>query len=64
MSEEPLLTPEQIAKRLQVKERTVYSWLRSGQLRGVKLGRLWRVRPADFEAFLERAVPGSETTKC
>ena len=39
-----LLTPEQIAERLQVVERTVYRWLNEGRLEGVKLGRLWRVR--------------------
>ena len=52
---EKLLTPEQVAERLQVTERTVYGWLRRGSLPALKLGRLWRVRPADLEHFLERA---------
>lgn len=47
-----LLTPEQVAQRLQVTERTVYTWLRSGRMRGVKLGRLWRVTEEDVAAFL------------
>lgn len=50
-----LLTPEQIAERLQVVERTVYRWLNEGRLEGVKLGRLWRVREDDLEAFLQAA---------
>ena len=52
---EKLLTPEQVAERLQVTERTVYGWLRRGRLPALKLGRLWRIRPEDLEAFLERA---------
>jgi len=57
---EKLLTPEQVAERLQVTERTVYGWLRRGTLPALKLGRLWRIRPEDLEAFLERArkTPG------
>ena len=52
---EKLLTPEQVAERLQVTERTVYGWLRRGKLPALKLGRLWRIRPEDLEAFLENA---------
>ena len=52
---EKLLTPEQVAKRLQVTERTVYAWLRRGNLPALKLGRLWRIRPEDLEGFLESA---------
>ena len=50
-----LLTPEQVAERLQVVERTVYRLLNEGRLEGVKLGRLWRVREDDLEAFLQAA---------
>ena len=53
--DENLLTPEQVAKRLQVTERTIYGWLRRGTLPALKLGRLWRIRPEDLEAFLENA---------
>ena len=52
---EKLLTPEQVAERLQVTERTVYGWLRRGKLTALKLGRLWRIRQDDLEAFLEGA---------
>ena len=53
---EKIYTPEEIAERLQVQERTVYGWLRSGKLRGSKLGRLWRIREHDFVAFLEEGA--------
>ncbi len=49
-----LLTPSQVAERFQVTDRTVYQWLRDGQLVGHKLGRLWRIRPEDLEDFLDR----------
>ena len=43
-----------VAAYLGVTERTVYNKVRSGQLPAVKVGRLWRVRPADLEAWLGR----------
>jgi excisionase family DNA binding protein len=50
---ERFLTPAQIAERLQVSEKTVTRWLQAGDLKGIKIGRLWRVREEDFEAFLQ-----------
>ena len=49
----PLLTPEQVAERLQITLNTIYVWLRSGRLPGVRMGHRWRVRPEALEAFLE-----------
>jgi excisionase family DNA binding protein len=53
MAGERLLTPEEVAERLQVKRLTVLEWLRQGKLSGVKAGRFWRIRERDLEAFLE-----------
>jgi len=50
---ERILTPEEVAKRLQVTERTVLQWLRDGKLPGAKLGRLWRVKESDLHEFLD-----------
>src|SRR5262245_51638064 len=49
---ETYLTPEEIAERLKVVPRTVYRWLTTGSLRGIKLGRIWRVAPTDLQRFL------------
>lgn len=50
---EELLTPEEAAALLKVKVSTVKEWLRRGKLRGVRLaGKVWRVRPADLDAFV------------
>ncbi len=48
-----LLTPQQVAARLQVTVHTVYAWLRDGRLRGSKIGRLWRVGSDAVEALLD-----------
>ncbi len=54
MAEEKLLTPAQVAGRLQIHERTVTRWLRDGYLRGFKLGKEWRIAPADLQSFMDR----------
>jgi excisionase family DNA binding protein len=44
-----LLTSEQAAELLQVSKRTMYEWLRTGQVPGVQMGvKLWRVREGDI----------------
>ena len=54
MSVDKLLTPPQVARQLQVNERTVTQWLRRGHLRGFKIGKEWRVSTRDLENFLEQ----------
>ncbi len=56
MTEEKLMTPPQVARRLQVNERTVTLWLRKGHLRGFKVGKEWRISPDDLQAFLEASA--------
>jgi len=53
---EKLLTPTNVADRLQVNERTVTLWLRRGHLRGFKIGKEWRISPDDLQAFLEASA--------
>ena len=48
-----LATPREIASALRVSVQSVYSWIRRGQLRAVKLGGCVRVRVADVRLFLE-----------
>ncbi len=43
MNNNKLLTPTDVADRLQVNERTVTQWLRKGHLRGFKIFKEWRV---------------------
>ncbi len=46
-------TTEEVAQSLRVNERTVYEWLQSGQMEGVKAGKYWRVSQEAFDRFLE-----------
>ena len=48
-----LLSPEQVAERLQVTPKTIREWLRSGDLVGVKLGKAWRIHEADVRRLLD-----------
>ena len=52
MGVEKLLTVEDAAKVLLVKPTTVREWLKAGKLKGMKMGRLWRVRESGLEVFL------------
>lgn len=48
-----LYTPEEVAEILKVSVITVKKWLRNGELKGVKVGKFWRVREEDLQEFLE-----------
>lgn len=51
---EEIYTPEQVAKKLSVTKTTVLRWLRSGELKGVRLGhKTWRIREEQLDAFLK-----------
>lgn len=50
-------TPEQIAKLLTIQKQTVYAWLRSGKLSGVKLGKIWRVSERHLQGYLGEKTP-------
>ena len=52
MGTEKLLTVEDAAKVLLVKPTTIRKWLKAGKLKGMKMGRLWRVWKSELEAFL------------
>ncbi len=49
--ESRFLTPEEVAQRLRISRITVMSHLRSGALKGVKVGRLWRISEDALAAF-------------
>ena len=53
---EPLMTVTDVARYLKVTPRTVYSFLESGTLKGIKIGRSWRVRRRDLERLGHESV--------
>lgn len=61
MIPDKLLTSEQVSKILQVHPFTVLKYLKAGKLKGIKLGRVWRIRESDVERFLEeRSMASAE----
>lgn len=48
-----LLTAEEVASQLGIELDTLYRYARSGQIRGLKLGKLWRFAESDVAAFIE-----------
>jgi len=54
-----LLTPEMAAEQLAVSVKTVKNLLRSGKLRGVKVGNLWRLKEEALEEYLKDPAQNS-----
>jgi excisionase family DNA binding protein len=53
---EDLLTVEQAAAKLQIAPKTLKDWLRAGRIKGVRLGKLWRIKERDLEEFVEQGA--------
>jgi len=47
------LTVEEVAEKLQVHWQTILTYIKSGKLRAVKLGRGYRIDPEDLHSFIE-----------
>ncbi len=54
-TEKGLLSAEDVAQLMGVKETTVWRWCREGNLPCLKVGKHWRVRPEALEDFLRRS---------
>ena len=50
-------TPEEVANMLKTTRRTVYTWIKEGKLKSVKVGKYVRIARDDLEAFLGRSIP-------
>lgn len=48
-----LLTVNEAAERLALSPDTIRKWLRSGQIEGVKISRIWRVYENDIEEIIK-----------
>ena len=49
MSTDRYLTPREVAEIYQVKITTVREWLKSGKLKGFRIGGLWRIPPSEVK---------------
>ena len=48
------LTVTEIAESLKIPTASIRDWLRRGYLKGVRLGRHWRIKEEDFQEFLKK----------
>ena len=55
--EEGFLTTEEVLEYLQVNLRTVYRLIKAGKIPAVRVGRQWRFRKRDIDAWLESQRP-------
>jgi excisionase family DNA binding protein len=55
--EEGFLTTEEVLEYLQVNLRTVYRLIKAGKIPAVRVGRQWRFRKRDIDAWLESQQP-------
>lgn len=63
MVSDKLLTTEQVAELLQVHPFTVLKYIKTGKLKAIKLGRVWRIRESNVERFLEERSMASKEPK-
>lgn len=50
----------EVVEILGITRRTIYTYLKKGQLKGIKFGKEWRFTKEEIERFLRE---GTETTK-
>src|SRR5215207_4938508 len=56
--DEAFLTTEEVLEYLQVNLRTVYRLIKAGKIPAVRVGRQWRFRKRDIDAWLDSQRPG------
>jgi excisionase family DNA binding protein len=54
MTDQQLLTVDQVAGEFQLTSQTIRNWIRSGALSAVKIGHVYRVRREDVDAMMRR----------
>jgi excisionase family DNA binding protein len=62
MIDEAFLTTEEVLEYLQVNLRTVYRLIKAGRIPAVRVGRQWRFRKSDIDAWLDNQRPRAPRT--
>ena len=63
MIDETFLTTEEVLEYLQVNLRTVYRLIKAGKIPAVRVGRQWRFRKRDIDAWLDSQRPRSGSAR-
>jgi excisionase family DNA binding protein len=53
-TEEQYLTIPEVAERFRVTRKTVYRWIETGELHGIRFKRAYRIAESDLQDFIER----------
>lgn len=64
---EEFLSIEDAAKLLNLDYKTIYKFVRSGEIPAARIGRIYRIKRSDLDDFFERskaAVQGVECSRC
>lgn len=56
MSNQDIMTVEDVAKYLKLKPQTVYKWAQEGQIPGTKLGKEWRFRRSIIDEWIDTSI--------
>lgn len=49
-----LLTPGEVAETLKVSPETIRRFLREGEMKGIKVGRHWRIKEEDLKDYIDQ----------
>jgi len=60
MTNDDIMTVEEVAKYLKLKPQTVYKWAQEGQIPGTKLGKEWRFRRRILDEWIDTSIALSE----
>lgn len=63
MTQMKVYTIDEVTTILQVTRRTIYSYIKSGKLKAVKIGKEWRVTQDNLEEFLSIGTKAGEGSK-
>jgi general secretion pathway protein E len=59
-AQDDLLAADEAASLLKTSRQTLYSWVRTGKIRGMKVGRQWRFEREEIDRFLKGEEPKVE----
>lgn len=63
MAEIEVYSLDEVQKILQVTRRSIYSYIKDGKLKAVKIGKYWRVTRENLEEFLRVGTKGAKSEK-
>lgn len=56
MADFVLYTVKEVRDILKVTQRTLYNYIKNGDLKAVKVGKYWRIRESDLKEFLDNGA--------